>query len=124
MPPKIKDVAQEAEPRIGEIGFGASIGSLENADSPFLKSFDEAQRALFWRFVVPGWRILRFLGLGFERNADKHFKALKEYSAQIIQDLAKKLDTEAGDSFVGLFMKNDTSLSPEFLSDRLATVVQ
>lgn len=41
---------------IGEIGFGASIGSLDNPVSPFLKSFDEAQRSLFLRWVLPGWR--------------------------------------------------------------------
>ena len=41
---------------IGEIGFGTSIGSLENAVSPFLRSFDEAQRIVFRRFVLPGWR--------------------------------------------------------------------
>ena len=102
---------------IGEIGFGASIGSLENSESPFLKSFDEAQRVLFWRFVIPGWRLLRFLRLGQERGAENHFKVLKSYSMSIITDLADKLDTEAGDSFVGLFMKDDPSLSREFLSD-------
>ena len=36
---------------------------------------------------------------------------------QIIHELSQKLDTEAGDSFVGLFMKSDPSLSPDFLSD-------
>ena len=41
---------------IGEIGFGTSIGSLENPVSPFLRSFDEAQRIVFRRFVLPGWR--------------------------------------------------------------------
>jgi len=102
---------------IGEIGFGASVGSLENADSPFLTSFDEAQRSLFWRFLFPGWRLLRFLGLGFERKAKIHFKILKEYSRQIILDLSQNLDTEAGDSFVGLFMKSDPSLSAQFLTD-------
>eukprot|EP00439_Symbiodinium_sp_Y106_P040103 s4880_g4.t3 len=75
---------------IGEIGFGASVGSLENADSPFLTSFDEAKI---------------------------HFKILKEYSRQIILDLSQNLDTEAGDSFVGLFMKSDPSLSAQFLTD-------
>ena len=43
---------------IGEIGFGTSIGSLENPVSPFLRSFDEAQRIVFRRFVLPGWRAL------------------------------------------------------------------
>ena len=41
---------------IGEIGFGTSIGSLENPVTPFLRSFDEAQRIVFRRFVLPGWR--------------------------------------------------------------------
>ena len=45
---------------IGEIGFGADIGSLENPVSPFLKSFDEAQRILFKRFVWRGLHWSRF----------------------------------------------------------------
>lgn len=43
---------------IGEIGFGTDIGSLENPESPFLGSFDAAQRLMFIRFVLPCWRFL------------------------------------------------------------------
>mmetsp|Transcript_37538 Transcript_37538/g.69971 ORF Transcript_37538/g.69971 Transcript_37538/m.69971 type:complete len:492 (+) Transcript_37538:40-1515(+) len=102
---------------IGEIGFGTSVGSLENASSPFLQSFDEAQRIVFWRFWIPGWRLLRLFGLGTESRGREHFKVLRNYSTEIIQDLAQKLDTDAGDSFVGLFMKSDSKLSEAFLVD-------
>jgi len=106
---------------IGEIGFGTSIGSLEHPESPFLKSFDEAQRISFKRFIFPGgWRILRLLGMGFERDSCHHFGALKKYSARLVQDLQGKLDTEAGDSFLGLFMKSRASGLPgskDFLID-------
>mmetsp|Transcript_70949 Transcript_70949/g.125436 ORF Transcript_70949/g.125436 Transcript_70949/m.125436 type:complete len:505 (+) Transcript_70949:62-1576(+) len=105
---------------IGEIGFGTSIGSLEHPESPFLKSFDEAQRISFRRFIFPGWRLLRLLGLGFEKDSGLHFRALKKYSADLVQDLRGKLDSEAGDSFLGLFMKSRASGLPgskDFLID-------
>merc|ERR1712137_67362 len=105
---------------IGEIGFGASIGSLEHPESPFLNSFDEAQRISFRRFIFPGWRLLRLLGLGFEKHSGSHFQVLKEYSARLVQDLRGNLESEAGDSFLGLFMKSRAKGlpgSPEFLID-------
>jgi len=102
---------------IGEIGFGADIGSLENPVSPFLKSFDEAQRIIFKRFVLPGWRFLRLLGLGPEAQTKHHMKQLRTYSRQIVEQLAKSLDQPAGDSFVGLFMKAEPGLDNEFLAD-------
>jgi len=105
---------------IGEIGFGTSIGSLEHPESPFLKSFDEAQRVMFRRFIFPGWRLLRLLGLGFEKDSRHHIRVLKEYSSDLVEDLRGKLDTQAGDSFLGLFMKSRASglpASKDFLID-------
>jgi len=105
---------------IGEIGFGTSVGSLDNPDSPFLRSFDEGQRILFKRFLFPGWQLLRLLRIGFEKDGRHHFTVLREYSAQIVQGLRTKLDTQAGNSFVGLFMKSNKTGFPnsgEFLAD-------
>lgn len=105
---------------IGEIGFGTSIGSLENPESPFLESFDEGQRIMFRRLLFPVWRLLRLLGIGFERNGMHHFKRLREYSTTIVQELKGKLDTSAGDSFVGLFMKSGNkglATHDKFLAD-------
>jgi len=105
---------------IGEIGFGASVGSLEKPDSPFLKSFDEAQRISFKRFILPGWWLFRLLGIGPEKESRRHFAALKEYSSRIVEELRGNLDSEAGDSFVGLFMKsrsNDMPCGDQFLVD-------
>lgn len=102
---------------IGEIGFGTDIGSLENPESPFLGSFDAAQRLMFIRFVLPCWRLLRFLGLGPERHSRHHMQKLREYSRQIVVRLSSSLDTPAGDSFVGLFMKSGSNYSVEFLVD-------
>jgi len=90
---------------IGEIAFAKSIGSLEDASSPFLRSFDRAQQVLFTRFVVPGWQLLRLLGLATEWGARSHFRLLREYSSKIVRELRNKLDGETGDSFVGLFLK-------------------
>eukprot|EP00438_Fugacium_kawagutii_P022157 Skav235755 [mRNA] locus=scaffold803:182727:196874:+ [translate_table: standard] len=124
-----------------EIGFGADIGSLENPVSPFLQSFDEAQRIIFKRFVqlgqgaavvdvdrlaprggpkrkgLPGWRVLRWLGLGPEANTRHHMTQLRRYSRQIVEDLQGSLEKPAGDSFVGLFMKKEPGLHVEFLAD-------
>jgi len=105
---------------IGEIGFGTSIGSLEHPESPFLESFDEGQRIIFRRLLFPVWRLLRLLGVGFEKNGRYHFQRLREYSTTIVQDLKGNLDTTAGDSFVGLFMKSsskDLAIHDEFLAD-------
>jgi len=102
---------------IGEIGFGADIGSLEKADSPFLKSFDKAQQIILLRFVVPGWQVLRRLGLGMEWGTRRHFDLLRDYSKDIVQDLKGSLDSEAGDSFVGLFMKSGEVSSDKLLED-------
>ncbi|CAJ1410493.1 unnamed protein product [Effrenium voratum] len=105
---------------IGEIGFGADIGSLEDPSSPFLNSFDDAQRVLLRRFIMPGWKVLRFFGLGFERSFSFHVKLLRRKSRQLVRDLRQKLETQsadtAGDSFVGLFMESG-EFSEEFLSD-------
>jgi len=90
---------------IGEIGFGSDIGSLEHADSPFLKSFDTAQQVVLFRFLIPGWQFMRLFGIGTESGVAKHFKLLQDYSMKLVQILKSKLDSAAGDSFVGLFIK-------------------
>jgi len=90
---------------IGEVGFARDIGSLDNADSPFLKSFDRAQQIVFLRMVMPFWRLRRLLRLGEEHDADHHFRLLKDYALETVRDLKDNLTTERGDSFIGLFMQ-------------------
>jgi len=92
---------------IGEIGFARDIGALKNADSPFLKSFDRAQQILFLRLVVPGWAFQRKLHLFHESDSQHHFKLLRDYSLETVRDLKKNLDGTEGDSFVGLFMREE-----------------
>merc|ERR1711966_393967 len=65
---------------IGEIGFGKSIGSLEDPSSPFLASFDRAQQISFWRFRNPFWKVMRFFGVGTEKETREHFDRLDTYS--------------------------------------------
>lgn len=60
---------------------------------------------------------LRFLGIGQEGETQHHMGRLREYSRQIVKQLATSLDKPAGDSFVGLFMLNQPEASPEFLAD-------
>lgn len=44
-------------------------------------------------------------------------EALRDYSSEILADLRVNLNSDAGDSFVGLFMKQDPSLSDGFLTE-------
>eukprot|EP00913_Durusdinium_trenchii_P035887 g33580.t1 len=97
---------------IGEIGFGTDIGSLENPESPFLGSFDAAQRLMFIRFVLPCWRLLRFLGLGPERHSRHHMQKLREYSRQIVVGGAGK---------GGILVRKGVELTSEALDERLST---
>jgi fatty acid omega-hydroxylase len=94
---------------IGEIGFGRDIGALENAESPFLESFDRGQQILFMRMIVPGWRLLRKLGLCHEQTSQHHFKLLKDYSLETVRSLKQKIGTGAGDSFIGSFMREEAN---------------
>lgn len=111
---------------IGEIGFGTDIGSLDDPTSPFLASFDHAQKAAFYRFILPGpvWRVLRLLGVASEYNSSLHFRLLDDYSREVVRALAKSLadgNTSGGSSFVGLFLQDAASkgeeLSENFLRD-------
>ena len=88
-----------------DLGFGKSIGALDNADSPFLNSFDKGQQILFMRLVSLGWIVQRKLRLFHERSSAHHFRLLKQYSLEKIQGLKQKIDSAAGDSFVSKFMK-------------------
>eukprot|EP00929_Paragymnodinium_shiwhaense_P000804 TRINITY_DN101006_c0_g1_i1.p1 TRINITY_DN101006_c0_g1~~TRINITY_DN101006_c0_g1_i1.p1 ORF type:complete len:508 (+),score=87.85 TRINITY_DN101006_c0_g1_i1:140-1663(+) len=106
---------------IGEVGFAKSIDTLEHPESPFLSSFDRAQQLCFMRFVQPWWWFQKLLGLGGEKEATYHFKALSEYADTVVQDLKSDLDGEKGDSFVGLFMKdaakNNEKIDDAFMRD-------
>jgi len=89
---------------IGSIGFARDIGSLSNADSPFLKSFDRAQQISLWRFINPMWFIFRALGLGEESEARRHFRLLADYSLETVRMLKEDPTGEKADSFVGMFV--------------------
>lgn len=93
---------------IGQIGFSKNIGSLENPESPFLKSFDRAQQLLLLRFWVnPSWKILRMFGLGWEPELKKHLAQLDSYARGIVQELRQKVEQGDDNSFVGLFCKSE-----------------
>lgn len=121
---------------IGEIGFGKSIGSLEDPSSPFLKSFDRAQQLVFFRFLSMPlfWRFARILGIGQEKELREHVGRLNAYSLGVVRDLQVAMssdsgkasgvswaDIEARKSFVGLFLedaaKRGEELSEEYLRD-------
>ncbi|CAE8643384.1 unnamed protein product [Polarella glacialis] len=77
---------------IGEIGFSKSIGSLENASSPFLSAFDRSQQILIQRFWTdPFWKIERLLGLGAEPELKVHLRLLDEYARGIVRELQEKV---------------------------------
>ena len=88
-----------------DLGFGKSIGALDNADSPFLNSFDKGQQILFMRLVYLRNVRTAKLRLFHERSNAHHFRLLKQYSLEKVQGLKQQIDSAAGDSFVGEFMK-------------------
>lgn len=119
---------------IGEIGFGKCIGSLDDASSPFLASFDKAQQISFWRMQQPLWRLLRLLRIGTEKETREHFDLLDTYTRSVVRELCSAMDHGAGKSngvcwadiearksFVGLFLedakKRGATLSEEYLRD-------
>mmetsp|Transcript_51545 Transcript_51545/g.95356 ORF Transcript_51545/g.95356 Transcript_51545/m.95356 type:complete len:543 (+) Transcript_51545:69-1697(+) len=106
---------------IGEVGFGKCLGALEDPSSPFLRSFDAAQRIVFRRFFTPMWRLVRFMGVGLEKETKEHLKRLDSYSRTVVRELQAGLsrdaaaksstgvawaDLEASKSFLGLFMED------------------
>merc|ERR1711865_99618 len=76
---------------IGEIGFGKSIDSLGDPSSPFLKSFDGAQQIMVERFFFPFWRVLRFFGIGSERDTCTHMNQLNTFTLKIVRELCASM---------------------------------
>eukprot|EP00928_Gymnodinium_smaydae_P095036 TRINITY_DN8100_c0_g1_i1.p1 TRINITY_DN8100_c0_g1~~TRINITY_DN8100_c0_g1_i1.p1 ORF type:complete len:525 (-),score=75.15 TRINITY_DN8100_c0_g1_i1:35-1525(-) len=95
---------------IGEIGFSKSIGSIEDPDSPFLKSFDFAQQSMIKRFwigqTIEWWKLFRFLGLFWEKELPAHFSLLNNYCDDIVNELLQKVTRGDDNSFVGMFIKD------------------
>jgi len=95
---------------IGEIGFSKNIGSLENPNSPFLKSFDFAQQSMIKRFWAGQgaefWKVLRFFGLLWEGELPGHINTLNKYCNEIVDELVEKVSKGDDNSFVGLFIKD------------------
>jgi len=127
---------------IGEIGFGKCIGSLEDASLPFLRSFDSAQRITFKRFFTPHWRLLKWLGIGSEKETYQHFCHLDEHTRSVVRELRSCIareddnakssgiswaDIEARKSLVGLFLvdakNHGKELSEDFLRDLVLNFV-
>lgn len=128
---------------IGEIGFGKSIGSLEDPTSPFLKSFDRGQQVTFDRwfslsYILKVSFLTLFLGLKpswwSERRTQHDFATLDDYSRSVVRELQAAMsrdstkaggiawaDIEASKSFVGLFVqdarKKGQEPSEDFLRD-------
>lgn len=107
---------------IGEIGFGADIGSLDDPASPFLASFDIVQQVTFLRFIMPFWQLTRLAGAGPERELQKHLALLNDYSLKVVRDLVDKIQGGSEDpSFVGVFLQDamakNEKLSEKFLRD-------
>jgi len=133
---------------IGEIGFGKSIGSLEDPSSPFLNSFDCGQQITFARFFDVKFvlkasfklLILDTLGLGRFYNISErhkhHFATLDDYSRSVVRELRATMDREstkagrvawadidAGKSFVGLFVQDARKKGEELDEDYLRDLV-
>lgn len=73
---------------IGEVGFGQSIGAMDDPSNPVLASFDAAQQACMERVITRSltWKLERFLGSPMERQAKLHFAILDTYVRGIARE--------------------------------------
>ena len=68
---------------IGEIAFGSTIGSLQDAHHPFAAAFDEAQQTLDLRFFTPGWQLLKPL-MASERRLQESIAVMDAFCVRLI----------------------------------------
>lgn len=108
---------------IGEIAFGHSIQSILKPDVPFAKAFDQANRAIEFRFVNPFWQWTTYL-LPEEYELRKNCKLLHAFSLDIIQkrrQVVKQGGENKSSDVLSRFiaMRNDdgNSFSDAYLSD-------
>jgi cytochrome P450 len=118
-----------------EIGFGVHMGCLDSDEEhPFQKAFDQAQRALFLRFVRPGWfwKTQKWLGLGAEGQLKRDIEVINATVLEIVEkalsarrssiDSEREASDTAANNIVSLFLGSVGSsetqqVDPAFLRD-------
>lgn len=72
----------------GEIGFGATLHSMDGACQPFAKAMDEAQYLAGKRFKQPMWfwKLRRWLNVGDEKTLKAHICVMNEHVMAMIAD--------------------------------------
>lgn len=89
---------------VGEIGFGAPIGSLEDPENPFAKAFDGAQFIAEKRFFTPLWQLtepLTAAGASFRHSID----VMDKYSFKLIKQRRESGDYLTGEDVLSRFMR-------------------
>lgn len=93
-----------------EIGFGSSLRSLEDPDTPFQRAIDRGQQLILRRQFVPAWRLLRALNIGYEAELREHLKVWDAGVKKILRDAKAHLVAgETTHSFLALFLADPTA---------------
>ena len=73
---------------IGHIGFGVTIGCLEDGEAAraFSAAFDAAQQSCAWRFLDPFWRLKKLLRLGNERDLHRALVDVNDFASRVVAE--------------------------------------
>eukprot|EP00659_Diplonema_papillatum_P023451 gene23451-biopygen16737 len=92
---------------MNSIAFNRHVNSQAGnaADCAFQQAFDACQRAVFSRFMVPWWKVNRFLQLSKEeRTITKTVKIIDEYVYAAVDDALAASDDDV--TLTGLFLQH------------------
>lgn len=82
---------------IFKVGFGTELNCLEGSSkegSEFMKTFDESNALIYWRYVDPLWRLKRFLNIGCEAKLKKNVKLIDDFVHGVIKTRKAQLASQ------------------------------
>lgn len=89
---------------IAEIGFGTTIGSLEDPEHPFARAFDGAQWHAEKRFFFPLWPVVEpFTTGGWQYR--RSIKVLNDYCYDLIRERRASGSFKTGEDVLSRFMR-------------------
>ncbi|XP_050276428.1 cytochrome P450 86B1-like isoform X2 [Quercus robur] len=75
------------------LGIDPGCLALDLPEIPFAKAFEEATEFTLLRFLVPSfvWKVMRLLGVGYEKRLKKAIKIVNDFSEKIVTDRKNEL---------------------------------
>eukprot|EP01059_Diplonema_ambulator_P016923 TRINITY_DN288_c1_g2_i1.p1 TRINITY_DN288_c1_g2~~TRINITY_DN288_c1_g2_i1.p1 ORF type:complete len:169 (+),score=78.49 TRINITY_DN288_c1_g2_i1:487-993(+) len=97
---------------INSVAFNKNVNSLEGnvKDCEFQNAFDVIQAGVLTRFLMPWWKLNRFLGLPTERAMGKSLKVVNAYVEEVVDQYFEKDGTVKDDA-----IKDDRTITGLFL---------